>query len=504
MESLSDTRWDVVISGTGLQQSLLALALSRSDKAILHLDPNGYYGGSEAALSLQEVDEWVDKHRATESGSPFAAAHLDKAGDGLSFSRAYSLALAPQLIHTRSLLLSQLVSSKAFRQVEFLAVGSFYIFHPASGSSGTPSLGRVPSTREDVFAATAIPPRSKRALMKFLKFVLGYDAEPQEEVWKPRADEELTAFLESEFKLDRELQLYVVALTLSLDGRISVGAGLAAIHRHLTSMGLFGPGFAAVYPKWGGLSEVAQVGCRAAAVGGAVYMLGTGVSDVTRVASADDGGESGLQVTLSNDVVVKTQTLVQGSSTPSAGAAAIRRLTAVIDSGLSLVFGAVVEDAPTPCVAVVAFPRGSITASDGTTSDFPIYALVHSSDTGECPAGQCTVYLSTMSGPQSRQMLEAALSSLLTALAPEGERPTCLYRLGYEQRGGTGAFMADGGIGTFALPSLELALPDSAVAPVREAWAMVTGGDGADGEGYMRFEDREGVADDEDALHGAE
>jgi RAB protein geranylgeranyltransferase component A len=32
--------------------------LSRSDKKILHIDENEYYGGAEAAFSLQEAEEW--------------------------------------------------------------------------------------------------------------------------------------------------------------------------------------------------------------------------------------------------------------------------------------------------------------------------------------------------------------------------------------------------------------------------------------------------------------
>jgi Rab proteins geranylgeranyltransferase component A len=80
MESLNNTRWDVIIAGTGFYQSLLALyvhdfphsyksltdivlrrALSRSGKKILHVDENDYYGGPEAALSLQEAEAWINK-----------------------------------------------------------------------------------------------------------------------------------------------------------------------------------------------------------------------------------------------------------------------------------------------------------------------------------------------------------------------------------------------------------------------------------------------------------
>jgi RAB protein geranylgeranyltransferase component A len=33
--------------------------LSRSGKKILHVDENDYYGGAEAAFSLQEAEEWA-------------------------------------------------------------------------------------------------------------------------------------------------------------------------------------------------------------------------------------------------------------------------------------------------------------------------------------------------------------------------------------------------------------------------------------------------------------
>lgn len=43
--------------------SCLWRALSRSNKKLLHVDQNEYYGGSEAAFSLQEVDEWVEQSK---------------------------------------------------------------------------------------------------------------------------------------------------------------------------------------------------------------------------------------------------------------------------------------------------------------------------------------------------------------------------------------------------------------------------------------------------------
>lgn len=362
--------------------------MSRSGKNILHVDPNDFYGGSEAAFSLQEADEWAEKNRLTEPSQLFSSAEVKRDADALGATRSYSLALAPQLIHSRSKLVTQLVDSKAFRQIEFLAVGSFYIFQPPSDSSSTPSLSRIPSTREDVFSNKSIPARSKRSLMKFLKFVLDFDSEPQIDTWQARADEELAQFLASEFKLDAALQSYIITLTLSHDGKISVRDGLTAINRHLTSMGVFGPGFAAVYPKWGGLSEVAQVGCRAAAVGGAIYMLGSGIKNLKRSEQPD----APLELSFMNDIDVKAKLVVQGADAADSSSIRTSRLTVVTKSNLSPVFELLTDGAPTPAVAVVAFPSGTVTIEDETPYEFPVYAMVHSSDTGECPSGQCELH----------------------------------------------------------------------------------------------------------------
>ncbi|KAF4979374.1 hypothetical protein FZEAL_4415 [Fusarium zealandicum] len=493
MESLSETTWDVVISGTGLQQSLLALALSRSGKNILHVDPNDYYGGCEAAFSLQEADEWAEKHRSAHDGQLFAAAEVKRDVDSLGSTRAYSLALAPQLIHSRSKLVTQLVDSRAFRQIEFLAVGSFYIYQPPSEASPAPSLSRIPSTREDVFSNTSIPARSKRSLMKFLKFVLDYDSEPQTNVWQPHADNHLAEFLASDFKLDAALQSYVITLTLSHDGKVSVKDGLKAINRHLTSMGVFGPGFAAVYPKWGGLSEVAQVGCRAAAVGGAVYMLGSGIKDSRK---QPDRTEAPLDLTFTNDIEVKAKLLVQATEKAEPGHARTSRLTAVTNCDLSSVFELLIEGAPTPAVAVMAFPTGSVSDVDGKPSEYPAYAMVHSSETGECPFGQYVIYLSTVRTSSAKSILETALSSLLAVVTGSEESLSCLYQLYYEQSNGTNSLSVDGSTATFSSSSSSLAFDDSVLDSVREAWNINTDISGNTDE-YMKFEDREAGGDDD-------
>ncbi|KAF6806892.1 rab protein geranylgeranyltransferase component A [Colletotrichum sojae] len=497
MESLAENTWDVIIHGTGLQQSLLALALSRSGKQILHLDPNEYYGGPEAAFSLQELEEWVAANADGASSRVFSSATFAKpeASSGtLASPRAYSLALAPQIVHTRSALVTQLVDSRAYRQIEFLAVGSFFIYTPGGDTSARPSIMPIPSTREAVFSATAIPARSKRSLMKFLKFVFDYDSEEHRPTWASHADAPFAEYLASEFKLDAALQTYIVTLTLSLDGQISTRDGLAAIHRHLFSMGAFGPGFAAVYPKWGGLSEIAQVGCRACAVGGAVYMLGTGVKATRPLEGQEDGAQ--FELDLTSDVTVKTRSLVRGAENVGADAPRVSRLTAVVNSPLSTLFHATVEGAPTPAVAVIAFPADSVA---DVSSPHPICVFAHSSETGECPTGQSVLYLVTPKTSTSSEALPKALHSLLSALGDGESQPEVVFKVSYEQARASTSPADDASL---ILPSLpfDLAFSDSALEPVRDAWTKVLGPAAEDPEAqYMKFQDRECMNDEDEA-----
>lgn len=331
----------------------------------------------------------------------------------LGFPRAYALALCPQLIHARSKLLSQLVSSRAFRQLEFLAVGSFFIYKPSAkeeggdgenGRDGAATLARIPSTREDVFSSTDLSARAKRQLMKFLKLVPAYQDETSRSQWQAYADRPLAVFLADKMGLvDDALRTYITTLTLSLQGgEVTTQDGLETIHRHLTSMGMFGPGFAALYPKWGGGSEIAQVACRAGAVGGGIYMLGTGIKEertqTTRGGNDNETGDEPLvELVLTDDTVVTTRLLVRGSDEVPNGAGdgdgtatKVSRMIAILGTPFTHLFEPTVEGCPVPAVVVVTFPPGSVKTDNGLASTHPIFATIHSSETGECPAGQCT------------------------------------------------------------------------------------------------------------------
>ncbi|PVH88888.1 hypothetical protein DL98DRAFT_648209 [Cadophora sp. DSE1049] len=486
MESLSETKWDVVISGTGLQHSLLALALSRSDKKALHVDQNEYYGGAEAAFSLQEVDEWVEKVNK-ESSKPFRNASLWKTdaepsneASKLSFSRAYTLTLSPQIIYTKSKLLAQLVSSKVYRQLEFQAVGNWWILD----SEGGYTLKRLPNGREDIFQDKSIDNRAKRSLMKFLKFVVDYENQP--ETWQPHGDSGLAGFLSSQFQLPPSLQTVIAALTLSLDppDTTSVNWALPRISRHLSSLGVFGPGFGAVVPKWGGGAEISQVACRAGAVGGGVYVLGTGVKSS---ATVPENTEQRSQVHLSNGEVVTTQHLIQISDAAPKNAKSVSKAIAVVSSPLSSLFKSSVEGGPLAAVSVVVIPPNTITVDD-VPQPKPIYIMVHSSETGECPKGQCVLYATTSCSEHGKILLDSTLSTFLKSSEEDAE---LMYTLYYEQEQVSRSVDSES-----SDASLDLAFNDEMLEDVERQWKIIVGDE--DQTAFMRFEDREGANDYDD------
>jgi Rab proteins geranylgeranyltransferase component A len=327
--------------------------------------------------------------------SVFGGAHIETTPtpNQLSPSLMYSMALAPQVIYTDSKLLQALVSSKTYRQLEFLAMGTWWIYSRSDNSEsseGKPNgkLIRVPTSREDVaFADSSIDLRSKRLVMKVLRFVMEY--EDQSEIWEAFRTRPFVDFLTQHFKLTPLLvDLFLgLSLTTAAANDTLTQIALPRVARHLRSIGRLGPGFSSVIPKWGGLSEVVQVACRAGAVGGSIYMLGTGIEQINQ------NEHSISEVNLTNGDVVTAKAIVgsfadlpRSTRSQKAKTETSERLSRsifIISSPLTSLFPTPAEGAPSTAGSVVIFPSGII--RDLSNS---VYFIIHSSETGECPAGQ--------------------------------------------------------------------------------------------------------------------
>jgi Rab proteins geranylgeranyltransferase component A len=255
-------------------------------------------------------------------------------------------------------------------------------------------LQQVPNGREDLIPDTSIEFRAKMALVKFLNSVAKPDEAP--DVDDAESEEPLSGFLDRNFKIPESLHPAIHGISLSSDSirATQTKYALPRIRRHLRSIGVFGPGFGSVIPKWGGTAEIAQVACRAGAVGGAVYVLGRGIKRVS--AGEAETKKDNLEVELSDGEKVLTKWIVGSpedgpQSAPRSDSMPRKEFTRsinIVSSALDGLFPTIAEGGPSPAGTVVVVP-GDAQAIGPETDDIPpVYLFIHSADTGECPTGQ--------------------------------------------------------------------------------------------------------------------
>ncbi|KAG7399749.1 hypothetical protein PHYBOEH_008083 [Phytophthora boehmeriae] len=219
--SLKETEYDVLLVGTGMVEAILAGALARVGKKVLHLDQNDYYGSNYASFPLAQFLRWTQNEsvaprnfgdeednaqvetkmagegavdgvnqRVLPMKSSFECRLLDEgfANDAtkeelLRQSSMFSIDVNPRLMLSSEQLVEILITSGVGRYLEFAAIERTYVhFHPpdASEKVTTESLAEndtvweVPCSKKDVFQSKLLGMVEKRQLMKFLQFVADY------------------------------------------------------------------------------------------------------------------------------------------------------------------------------------------------------------------------------------------------------------------------------------------------------------------------------------------
>ena len=289
----------------------------------------------------------------------------------------YELSLAPQLLYSRSMLLDVVVSSQIHNQLDFQAVGSWFVVDAASST-----LVAVPGSREDIFRDDKIDMKAKRSLMKLLRSL---NAEDPSQNSNTSPAQTFTDYLEQTFSLPSRLHAPLLALVMSTQpaSNISAGYAIPRITRHLRSIGVHAPGCPALLQRYGGLAEIIQVACRANAVGGGTYVLGQGAANV-HVAN-----ENKLTIELTGGDRVATSWFVGAEAVETDGESeqlvrdTVSRSISIVGSPLSALFQPLAAGAVTPAGAIVLVPGEN-------DSEPPVYIFAHSSDSGECPSGQST------------------------------------------------------------------------------------------------------------------
>lgn len=309
----------VLVIGTGLESSILAGALSRSEEhEVVQIDCSQSYGGIEfPMLSLQELIAMPDAVTTVYTAKNDALSKEGKEEGSTSsllgpkqefldrllgkFSKRFLFELNPRVLYSSGPLVDLLVQSGAgegileFQLVkEVLHAKTTAVLDQASSIPNATSFQihpakRVPSSKEDVFVDEKISLRDKRVLMKFFTSCIS----------ESTGDGDLdvdSSFLDfvAKSKIPENLQEVIVkCLTLTLDNvnlaQMSKMTGVQMINMYLKSIGKFGNG-ALLTAMYGTGSELCQAFSRYAAVHGAVSALDCQVLGI--VPNSSPGSES--------------------------------------------------------------------------------------------------------------------------------------------------------------------------------------------------------------------
>ena len=278
--------------------------------------------------------------------------------------------------------------------------------HESQENHQIPNLKKVPNGREDLLHDESLVSRSRRSLVKFIRFVVNFEEKQTE--WESRRQEPFIRVLQDRFGLSGDMLDGIQALAMSSFSpyETTTEYALPRVARHLRSIGVFGQGFGAIIPKYGGLSEVSQVACRALAVGGGVHCLGNGVKEAFLPGTFEQEVKEGenaysLKLKLAEgdtvfaNCLVGSQDNVPSSLVPDQEKAqggdqvCFSRSVSIVSSLLEPLFPPLGEESQPPTGAVVVVPGSILAEKADVESTPPVHIIFHSSDTGECPKGQC-------------------------------------------------------------------------------------------------------------------
>nr|GAT61053.1 predicted protein [Mycena chlorophos] len=441
MASDGEGDFDIVVLGTGLTESIAAAALAKAGFKVAHLDSNAHYGAAEASLSFDELLELQSQPSPRFS-------KFSRTADTIPQPRAYSLSLSPSLIPSTGPLIDALVGSGVSRYGGFRLLERGCVYDP----SGTAQP--VPGSKENIFKSRSISLLEKRRLMRFLQFAASTDALEDRKEMQGNAQTPFPVFLKTVFSLNDDMvNAIAYALAYCLTPNEPAQPVLHRLRRYLRAAGRYGAS-PFLIAHYGGSGEIAQGFCRTAAVGGAVYILGR---KITNISSTEDGTRHAIQVEDVPDVIT-CSLLVGGESgdvvplpqddlAPVSSATQsypVARCIAVVDQPVLFnpppepeadaeeVDGPAPE--PTPAdTAVLVFPPSSLPNDGSTTASATV--LITGEGTMSCPRGKWILYIAlplvepTDADADPQTLLKPYLDATLALASPNLEPLFATYYL---------------------------------------------------------------------------
>ncbi|KAF7727692.1 hypothetical protein EC973_007248 [Apophysomyces ossiformis] len=463
-QQLEDTNFDIIVLGTGLVESIIAGALARAGKKVLHLDVNAHYGGQWSVFGFRELLSWHNDMQippcANGSTIDYSASNkrnfknvvfqlhsqpnqeaieLDPTKDLSKTLQSY----LPTLCQSESDLLKEALE----KEIETLkentniteSVSKLRVLAAALKETRSYNLDLAPkylACQGEMIEALIRSGVGQYLEFKGVEDIFIFDKEEGQLQKVPGSKEDvfvnkkltlvdkrkLMKFLTYAMKFQDEPailegcesmpynQFLEEKFKLSEQLRSATvyaialldGEGLQRTQTFMRSFGRFTKG-GYLCPLYGGASEIAQAFCRICAVYGGVYMLNQELQDY----EIDEESRKCTGVVTKDGQIFKCQWLVAGIDyldkewLPSDETSLwVSRAILVTDKGLAKGTG-------NNGLGYSVFPPDSI----GNAK--PIYAIHQNHESMACPKDQYVTYLWTESSEYSEKLLEKAIASLV-------------------------------------------------------------------------------------------
>lgn len=286
----------------GLTESIIAAAVSRIDKTVLHLDRNDYYGGFWASFSLEALQTLAAKEITPSSEPLFESeslkifpewSHIENvdmrwleddpesvAEDTeqkihsrealLKKSRNFNIDLMPTLLYSLGGMVKLLISSNICRYAEFRAIDRV-----ATLLNG--EIKTVPCSRSDVFVTNEVNVVEKRIMMKLIETCMELKDREDQEEFNSYKEKTFQEFLVAK-RAPAKVQHYLMNALSMVTPETSFEIGVSRLNKFVESLGRYGNS-PFLFPMYG-CGEIPQCFCRLCAVFGGIYCLQRGLKSI--------------------------------------------------------------------------------------------------------------------------------------------------------------------------------------------------------------------------------
>lgn len=412
--SLKLDHCDILILGTGLVESVLAAALAWQGVEVLHIDHNNYYGDSSSTLTIDQLKKWcIEVNQGKVRHFLDAQIYIPGGKRTNEFnSKDYGIDLTPRIVFSQLDLLALLIKSRVYKYLEFQSLLNFHVFENDNFKSNISN-----TTKEHIFTDQLLSLTTKRLLMKFLKFVLQDNNDPEKKkILVDNSNVKIEDFLANSFGLKLpQLDELIYLIGLANRSGTRTPEAVARIKRFLVSFDVYG-NFPVMVSKYGGPGEISQGFCRSAAVAGTTYKLDTTLVDFDpqlKIAKFSDGSSVKIQekVVAAPTQVPKFLATSYKEASEKLQPFTVTRLTTIVRKDCKEWMS------ENESSAVVVFPPESLPTNNVHT----VQVVIQNGGSGVCPQGQSIWYSHTceQNADKAKKDLESAFEKMENAILRE-------------------------------------------------------------------------------------